>query len=646
MEKIGRFKFIIGALILLTGVVLVLLQLSFKMNVFLAAFIYIAYSFLIVLVFYFLNKWQADSDDYIESQLDSGINDAMKLANVGIVVYNDSFEVNWMSALFNDRGIDCRKEKVLTWIPELQDLISGNTDETTIVLDSYKYIVTKKANANVLLFKDITVEYDLKRKYEDDAVVFGLLNFDNYDEAAEIEDDITTINTDIKLPVIEYLKKYNVIYKTLRNNRMFLILNESIYKQLSDDRFSIINVVRRESKKLDIPITLSMAFARGSDDFRVLDEMVSNLIELAQTRGGDQVVVRKVNEEAKFFGGSSEAREKSSKVRVRVMANTIKDLIHRSGNVIIVGHLDMDADCVGSALCVSSIAQSFNKDTCIVSKTGGIEAMINDVLNKYRSELETKHKFVTINEALNRINDDTLVVMVDHHMAAQSNGMELLKTAKRVVILDHHRRKADLDINPMIVYIEASASSTTELVAEFLPYMTRVNLTAIEANIMYLGMLIDTNRFRVRTGARTFDVARMLRQYGADPSLVEELNEEPYEMIQKRSMIVNSAKKYGDTVLISTIDSGVFPRSIISQASDTLLQTRGIKGVFVIAHTSKDEVAISARSKGGFNVQVIMEKMNGGGHMTAAGMQDKDRTPKELEIELIEVLKEYLKGEE
>ena len=173
MEKIGRFKFIIGALILLTGVVLVLLQLSFKMNVFLAAFIYIAYSFLIVLVFYFLNKWQADSDDYIESQLDSGINDAMKLANVGIVVYNDSFEVNWMSALFKERGIDCRKEKVLTWIPELQDLISGNTDETTIVLDSYKYIVTKKANANVLLFKDITVEYDLKRKYEDDAVVFG-----------------------------------------------------------------------------------------------------------------------------------------------------------------------------------------------------------------------------------------------------------------------------------------------------------------------------------------------------------------------------------------------------------------------------------------------------------------------------------------
>lgn len=647
MEKLGRFRLIIGLIIAIVGIALIALYFILDLNVLLALLVYAIFSLIIIFVFYFLNKWQIDNDDYIEDQLDEGVTNALKISGVGVVVYNEAYEVTWMSSLFQRRSIDRKNEKLLSWIPEIQDLINGSRDMITVVLEDYKYEVTKKDNAFVLIFKDVTVEYDLKKKYEDDAIVFGMINFDNYDEAAEFEEDISTINTDIKLPVMEYLKKYNVTYKTLKNNRLFLILNEKVFKELMDDRFSIINTIRKESKKLDIPITLSMAFARGSDDFKELDEMVANLLDLAQTRGGDQVVVRKVNEEAKFFGGSSEAREKSSKVRVRVMTNTIRDLIHRSSSVIIVGHQEMDADCAGSAICMSAIAQSLKKETYIVSKTGGVEATTQDVLNKYKNELEANHRFVTINEAINHLNDDTLVIMVDHHSAAQSNGQELLANAKRIIILDHHRRSADLDVNPLLVYIEASASSTCELTCELLPYLHgKVQITPVEANIMYLGMLIDTNRFRVRTGARTFDVAKMLRQYGADPSLVEELNEEPYEMIMKRSELINNTDKYKNNILISSMEEGIYPRSIISQACDAMLQTRGVKAAFVIAHISKDEVAISARSKGGFNVQVIMEKMNGGGHMTAAGLQVKDVDVNKLNEELKEVLDEYLKGEE
>ena len=647
MKRQARLKLIIGILMAATVAFFGLLFFVFDVNVILPLFIFLVYGTIIIYTIYTMEVWQTKDSSYVSERLDESVSEAMELANVGVLVYNEGYEIVYMSQLFIDRNLDRRHEKMFSWIPELETLLKSDRDMITVVLDEHKYEVTKKQDANVMLFRDITVEYDLRERYEEEIVVFGVVNFDNYDEVVEIDSDMTVITTDIKLPVYEYLKKNGVMYKTLRNNRLFLVLNERIYQNLVEDRFSIINTVRRESKRLDLPITLSMAFARGGDNFRELDEMVSNLIDLAQTRGGDQVVVRKKGEDALFFGGSSEAREKSSKVRVRVMANTIRDLIVRSSSVVIVGHNEMDADCVGSALCMSAIAQSYRKDTYIVGKTGGIEPMIANVLNRYKDEIDERHHFVTINEAANHIDDDALVIMVDHHSAAVSNGKDILAKAKRIVIVDHHRRKADLDVNPILVYVEASASSACELCCEFLPYLTkRVNISSTEANIMYLGILIDTNRFRVRTGARTFDVCRLLRQYGADPTLVEELNEEPYEMILKRSRLVNSSQLYREGVLISVDGDNEYPRSIISQACDTMLQTRNVRGVFVIAKLDSGENAISARSKNGFNVQMVLEKMHGGGHMTAAGLQTREYSVDELKSQLLKVIEEYVKNEE
>ena len=647
MKKQAKLKLVIGILMAVTIAFLVLLAVLLKVDIALPSFIFVVYAAALVYAIYIIGVWQKSENNYVSERLDESVGEAMELASVGVVVYNENYEIVHMSQMFIERDLDKRRQKMFSWIPELETLLNSDRDKITVVLNERKYEVTKKQDANVLLFRDITVEYDLRDKYESEIAVFGMINFDNYDEVVEIDNDMTVVTTDIKLPVYEYLKKNGVMYKTLRNNRLFLVLNERIYQNLAEDRFSIINTVRRESKRLDLPITLSMAFARGSDNFRELDEMVSNLIDLAQTRGGDQVVVRKKGEDAVYYGGSSEAREKSSKVRVRVMANTIRDLIVRSSSVVIVGHNEMDADCVGSALCMSIIAQSYRKDTYIVGKTGGIEPMIANVLNRYKDEIDERHHFVTINEAANHIDDDALVIMVDHHAAAVSNGKDILSKAKRIVIIDHHRRKADLDVKPMLVYVEAGSSSTCELACEFLPYLTsRINVTTTEANIMYLGILIDTNRFRVRTGARTFDVCRQLRQYGADPTLVEELNEEPYEMILKRSKLVNASVRYKEGVLIATDSEGEYPRSIISQACDTMLQTRNIRAVFVIAKLDSGENAISARSKNGFNVQMVLEKMHGGGHMTAAGLQTRDYSVEELKLQLLKVIEEYVQNEE
>ena len=647
MKKLRQIRYIFAIVSILTAIALVVFGLFWQLDVIIAASVFLVMFITGLFVVLNFEKVRRETSAEIESNLDQGSKEALNFADVGVLVYNEEFIITWLSSLFIERKLDRVGEKLFTWLPDLQDLVKGDVDHVYVKIDGETYVVKKLKNAYVLYFKDISREYNLQSLINKRKSVIGYVNFDNYDETTEAEGDISFINFNIKVPVFEYFKEHKIVCKTLYNNRLLLLLDEEKYEVLHKDRFSIINTVRKEAKKAGFDITLSMAFARGDVESEELDSMALSLIELAQTRGGDQVAVRKAGEEVVFFGGSSEAREKQSKVRVRVVSNTIRDLLNKAGNVIILGHQEMDADCVGSALCMATIAQGLKKETCIVAKSGGVEAMINDVLNFYKEDIENNYDLVTESESINRLNDDTLVIMVDHHDAAQSNGSNLLKKAKKVIIIDHHRRKADLDTNPLLLYVEASASSACELTAEFLPYLLRRgNILPSIANIMYLGMVIDTNHFRVRTGARTFDVAKTLRQLGADPVVCERLAQEPFAMVKKRSRLIDAAEKYLDIFAISALDDDIYPRSIISQASDQMLQIKEIKAAFVIAMISKDEVAISARSKDGFNVQTIMEKMHGGGHMTAAGLQRRDEGVGNLKNELLQVLKDFKNKEQ
>ncbi|MFI3285009.1 MAG: DHH family phosphoesterase, partial [Erysipelotrichaceae bacterium] len=435
---------------------------------------------------------------------------------------------------------------------------------------------------------------------------------------------------------------HGMVVKSIQSNRFFVVLNEDILKAIIEDRFSILSATKRSSKHIDVLVTVSMAFARGSNNIKVLDETCNALLELAQSRGGDQVVMRKVDEDIQFFGGNSEAVEKRSKVRVRIMAHTFRDLIVKSSNVIICGHKEMDADCVGAALAMSNIVQLYRKQVSIVSKTGGIEPVIQEVMKKYDDVLSNKHQFVTESEGLNQLQKDTLVIMVDHHDIEISNGKSILSQANKIAIVDHHRRKVDLQIQPILIYVEPGSSSTTELINEFIPYFSKtIDYTQEEANIMYLGLIIDTNNFVARTGSRTFDIASVLRQQGADPILCNQLLKEPYDHFAKRSTILSYAKQ-DDEIIIALVDNqNIYSRTLISQAANQLLAIKNVEAVFVGAYVEKNIVAISARSLGNINVQVIMEKMHGGGHLTQAATQIQNQSIAEINKELEKALKEY-----
>lgn len=640
---VRTLSLVASAIILLA---LAVLFFVFKQKVLISLIISVLFIGILLVIYYSIDIMQAETNKEIENRVDAATRYALSIGRVGILVYSDDYEINWMSDFFTKNHINHVGEKLLNWVPELQDVLQGEVDSMTVVINEEKYRISKIANSSVLIFEDITREYDLDKKLHDDAYVLGLVNYDNYDEAQESEDDVAFVNANIKNPVMEYFKKFNCIYKTLKNNRLLIVTNEDIFKEIYDDRFSILKDIRKVSSDADLDVTLSMAFAYGSDSLAELDDEALNLLELAQTRGGDQVVVRKIGEDVKFFGGNSEAREKLSKTKVRVNINTIKDLISKASKVIVVGHKNADADCVGAGICMSNIVIGENKPAYIVYKSGGVDPMINDVVNKYSEELNKKHNFISEDEALELLDDNTLVVMVDHHSKEQSNGSNLLEKAQQIIILDHHRRKAELDVQPLMIYCEPSASSTCEIICEFLPYASKkLNITEQEANIIYLGVLIDTDRFRVRTGARTFDVAKQLKQYGANPAVCDELAEEPYENIINRSNIIAAGKPYGHDVVISALNEGVYSRSIASQACDSMVKAKEIEAAFVVCYDAPDEVMISARSNGHVNVQLVMEKMNGGGHMTAAGLQRKDTTVAKIEAELLNALDEYFKGD-
>ena len=259
-------------------------------------------------------------------------------------------------------------------------------------------------------------------------------------------------------------------------------------------------------------------------------------------------------------------------------------------------------------------------------------------------ELAQEVRFVTESEAINQLQPNTLTVMVDHHNIKQSNGSKLLESASKVAIIDHHRRSTDMGVQPVLVYIEAGASSACELITEMLPYISsRVEISELAANIMLAGMTIDTNRFHVRTGARTFEAAAALRKMGADPMQVDEYLKDTYDERTLKASCMSKAKRHDNAVITVPYKEGVLTRSLMSQVADLMLEIKGVDAVFVIADDTEGETAISARSNGKVNVQMIMEAIGGGGHMTAAAVQRKRCDIDDLERELLAQVDQYFK---
>ena len=575
--------------------------------------------------------------------------EAFIFGELGLLTIDHNYEITWISELLHKRMYDVIGQKIMNWLPETKLLFNNEVDVVQVTINDHIYQVRRKENGQTLFFKDVTDLTITKMASDDKQIVLGLIHFDNYDETTQYEEEqrISLIDSKIRQAVYIWANERGIFIKRLRNNRMLLVLNELLFKQMMEEQFSILKTVREASSELDVAITLSMAFARGSLEFPELEEMVNGALALAQSHGGDQVAIKSYGEDVIYMGGSSEAIEKRSKVRARVIAQTLKELIVNAQNVIILGHRDMDFDCFGSALVVSKIVRSYHIPVSIIMH-GALENKLSLAYAKEKDSFEKDHHFIKEHETYALMNDKTLLIMVDHHLASQSSLPQIIDKAKKVVVIDHHRRNQDFSFNPLLVYMETAASSTTEMVTELIPYQQNtVELTENEANFALTGILIDTNRFRSKTGSRTFEVSALLKQFGADPIICDNYLKDNYQEFILKTKLMQSIRRYSKGIVVASMqDDTILDRALISQVANNLLVIKDIEASFVVSKISEKTVGISARSNGNINVHVIMEKMSGGGHFTAAALQRDNTSVEQVLLELELVIEQWLAQEE
>ncbi|MFE7064602.1 DHH family phosphoesterase [Sutcliffiella sp. NPDC057660] len=568
---------------------------------------------------------------------------------IGIMLYNDDYQIEWtnpfLASCFHEETLVGRS---LYDVGEnLIPLLKQDVETEVIPLYDRKYKVVIKKAERLIYFFDVTEQTQIEKQYEEERTVLGIIFLDNYDEVTQGMDDQTksAINSQVTSIINKWATENGVFLKRTSMERFIVVLNEHILVQLEKNKFTILDEVREQTAKQSMPLTLSVGIGTGVPSLPELGHLAQSSLDLALGRGGDQVAIKQTNGKVRFYGGKTNPMEKRTRVRARVISHALKELIHESDKVIIMGHRYPDMDAIGAAIGIAKVAELNQKDSFIVLNQNEIDAGIQRLLSELKSHDELWEKIVSPEEAYDMATNDTLLVVVDTHKPSLVIEERLLNKIEDVVVIDHHRRGEDFIEDPLLVYMEPYASSTAELVTELLQYQPkRIKITMLEATALLAGIIVDTKSFTVRTGSRTFDAASYLRSQGADTILVQKLLKENLERFVKRAKLIESAYLYQDGIVIAKGNpEDSFDQVMIAQAADTLLAMSDINTSFVIAHRTGDVVSISARSLGDINVQVVMEMLEGGGHLTNAATQ-LTMTIDEAEEKLKEAIREYLEG--
>ena len=602
---------------------------------------------LIIFIWAFFGFWKALKEHGMKTEVDisrvlgKDAKDALNFGNVGILTYNEEYIVTWASGFFKEKGIQITNNKLTSWISNIRTLFDDDVDMVIGRSKGRIYEITRKRDAQILYVKDITDYYNMRQQYLDNEIVVGLLQLDNYMEyqSYENEEIMAQINTHLRASLVTWAKDHKMFVRRLRSDRFLVILNKEILTEIRKQNFTILQLIKDEANKLDVSITLSMAFAYGSNDFTVLDDMVNELIELAQSRGGDQAAIRSSGGTVQFVGGNSETSSTRSKVRVRIMAQSIQEAIQESHRVYIAG----------ACLALSSWVHALGKEVYIVLKGVPRDEQLQEMMNSFSEVIQERHKFITPDEAMAQIDyDKDLLIMADHGIPAISSAKEFVEQCSRILVIDHHRRSEAFVKRPFLTYVESTASSACELIVELLQNIpNHIPIYEMEATIMYLGILVDTNRFKMHTDARTFEAAAALQNWGANSKRAEKALCEDYLHFSMKNAFIQAARPYYDHFMIAAIEDENLEKTMMAQVSQALLLIKGCQASFTIAKlkSNPNHVAVSARSDGSYNVQKIMEKLNGGGHFSAAAVERDDMSVQQMKETILKYIEEEQKNE-
>lgn len=471
-----------------------------------------------------------------------------------------------------------------------------------------------------IIFNDVTGMEDLKDKYNNEKPCVAKIQVDNYDQLIDSSGAAPKLglSSEIDKIIRKWAARINASVSRVKSSNYVVWFEQQYLDRLAAGKFDILDEVRNLETGADFPASLSMGIGVGGKSMTQTEEYANAALDLALGRGGDQAVVKR-NIKIEYYGGKLQTVEKSNKGKSRIVGHALKQLIEQSRKIFIMGHRYPDMDSFGAALGIMRLCTLSEKEPFIVIDD------FNDSLQAiYRQAKESEiYKFISSEKAISMAEAEDLLVVVDTHRPSMVQCRELLDICEKKVVIDHHRKVEEFIENPVLAYMESYASSTSELVAEILQYMTTKKvLIKLEAEALLAGITVDTNGFAVKTGVRTFEAAAWLRRQGADPTEVKRFFQEDLYNIKLKAAAISNAQIYEGGLAITTCEQVMTDAQLIcAQLADQLLTVKGVKASFVVGRNDEMKTVISARSLGEVNVQVIMEKFGGGGHLTTAAAQ-------------------------
>ena len=615
--------------------------------------------FLFVLLYLLLFLWQKkqyekseiEQIQYVNHQAEDSLNTLLDQMPVGVLKLDlSSGEVEW----FNPYA-----ELILTTeegeidVDLIQTIIKASVGNpgSYANLGETRYAVHMDKVSGVLYFFDVSGEYEATVELVTSRPVIGVISVDNYDdlEDATSESDISHINSFVANFVSGFASKYAMFSRRMGMDRFYLFTDYTVLEGLMNDKFSVIDAFREEAKQRQLPLTLSMGFSYGDGNHDEIGKVALRNLNLAEVRGGDQVVVKE-NDETKnpvYFGGGSAASVKRTRTRTRAMMTAISDKIRSVDQVFVVGHKNLDMDALGSAVGMQLFASNITEDSYAVYDAEQMSPDIERAVNFLEKEGVTK--LLPLADAMRLVTKRSLLILVDHSKTALTLSKDFYDLFTQTIVIDHHRRDQDFPENAVITYIESGASSASELVTELIQFQNskKNRLSRMQASILMAGMMLDTKNFTSRVTSRTFDVASYLRTRGSDSIAIQEIAATDFEEYREVNELILQGHKLGSDILIAQAkDSTTYDTVVISKAADAMLAMSGIEASFVLAKNTQGFISISARSRSKINVQRIMEELGGGGHFNLAAAQIENMSLSEVGEKLTQLVLDELKEKE
>ncbi|RLK62822.1 PAS domain-containing protein [Atopobacter sp. AH10] len=619
---------------------------------------------IVVGVLVFLSEYLIDqTNNYITDlsyRIKQGEQEALIRMPIGIILYNKNGEIQWANPyfkkIFNKKDILGRPVSEIS--QKLADVIEESEDEELVSLETnHRYIdVSVQKDIRAVFLMDTTRYSKIAVKYKDSRIVFGHIFLDNYDEISQSLSDRrkSNLNNFVTNQLSNWANHHNIYLKRVDDDRFIAVLTRQRLSILENEKFEVIDTVRETTARQNYPLTLSMGFSYADenedmDNFHDIAQVAQSNLDLALGRGGDQVVVRSKEEKSRFYGGKTNPMEKRTRVRSRMVAQALRELMKDSDQVIVMGHQYPDMDALGSALGIRRIAQMNNTRAYIAINHDELNNDVRKLMSEIVKDSDIAPYIVESSELLDKITPKTLVVLVDVHRPSIVCNQEILEACRQVVVIDHHRRGQEFPENPVLVYLEPYASSAGELVTELFEYQSNEAdpISKIEATAILGGIIVDTRNFSLRTGSRTFDAASYLKSCGADTVMIQRLLKEDINTYLLRSELIERVEVLDGRIGIAAgSEERLYNPVVAAQTADTLLSMEDIEASFVITKREDGRIGISARSLGTLNVQTIMELMGGGGHLSNAATQIKDKSVEEVKKELMDILKKKVEEDE